>query len=50
MTKCKNCGHDSHCGVPKYGERLDFIDVPPTRYEICKQCRCSKCEVKTDWG
>ena len=27
MTKCKNCGHDSHCGVPKYGERLDFIDV-----------------------
>ena len=43
MTKCNNCGHDSHCGVTLFGEHRDFVDVPATKVEICKSCRCEKC-------
>ena len=46
MIKCKNCGHESHCGVPL---RKD-VDRSGTEIEVCKNCRCDNCEVKTDWG
>ena len=49
MIKCQNCGHDSHCGVTLFGEHRDFVDVPPTKVEICKSCRCEKC-LRPDWG
>ncbi len=48
MFKCRNCGHDSHCGVPYFREERDFIDVPPRMVQICKQCRCEKCAPKSD--
>ena len=46
MFKCKNCGHESHCGVPL---RKD-VDRSGTEIEVCRNCRCDNCEVKTDWG
>ena len=48
MFKCRNCGHDSHCGVPYFREERDFIDVPPRMVQICKKCRCEKCAPKSD--
>jgi hypothetical protein len=46
MPKCKNCGHDSHCGIVL----SKTIDNEDKSIEICKQCRCYRCTVKTDWG
>lgn len=51
MTYCKNCGNESHCGVPLqkefrgnsgHGGILGMI-------EVCKSCRCEKC-IHPDWG
>jgi hypothetical protein len=50
MTNCKNCGHESHCGVPlrkKFNGRSEFpIDYPVDlqEIEVCKSCRCELCE------
>ena len=49
MTKCKNCGHDSHCGVPCWREEKDY-NGETYQIEVCKSCRFSQCEIKTDWG
>ena len=51
MSKCKNCGHDSHCGIPlnqTISQTLSGINE--TKVEICKTCRCDTCTPKTDWG
>ena len=52
MTKCKNCGHDSHCGVPlmKDFRREPYNHGTEGQIEVCKNCRCAMCEPKTDWG
>ena len=49
---CKNCGHESHCGVPLHKDfRRDHYDHGVEgQVEVCKHCRCILCEVKTDWG
>ena len=51
-TVCKNCGHESHCGVPLHKDfRRDHYDHGVEgQVEVCKHCRCILCEVKTDWG
>ena len=49
MYKCKNCGSDSHCGVPLKREIIDG-DNKIIEVEVCKNCRCPACEIKTDWG
>ena len=48
MNNCKNCGHESHCGVQcrraernGRGEYLGEIIV-------CKKCRCELC-VDVPW-
>ena len=55
MPHCRNCGHESHCGVPLYKDlqqtsELDDGHVEMKQTEVCKKCRCKKCEVKTDFG
>ena len=44
VSKCKNCGHDSHCGSPLI---KDVDGSGPI--EVCKNCRCSQCTAP-DWG
>ena len=39
MTRCKNCGHESHCGVPL---RKD-VDRSGTEIEVCRNCSCDNC-------
>lgn len=44
---CKNCGHGSHCGVPKYARDLNIkIDGIPDMSHICEHCSCALCEKK----
>lgn len=43
--RCKNCGHESHCGVPL----RKSVDNSQTEIEVCKNCRCEKC-TPPDWG
>ena len=50
MSKCKNCGHDSHCGGPLWKDVNNSWEKRLGQIEVCKMCRCEKCEVKTDWG
>jgi hypothetical protein len=52
MTKCRNCGHDSHCGVPFQKEFRGQSGTGGIEgmIEVCKNCRCEQCEPKTDWG
>jgi hypothetical protein len=55
MTHCRNCGHESHCGVPLYKSvqkisELDDGHGEMEQIEVCRKCRCEKCEVKTDFG
>ena len=45
MSKCKNCGHDSHCGT----SLVKDIDKSDTPIEVCKHCRCERC-IRPDWG
>ena len=51
MMKCKNCGHDSHCGVPlkKAVDKSQAHAAGLTEIEVCKYCRCPKC-TPPDWG
>ena len=45
MVYCKNCGHESHCGVPLTKEfrghkaRGGIEGI----VEVCKKCRCETC-------
>ena len=51
MSKCKNCGHDSHCGISLNQTISQTLSgISETKVEICKTCRCDKCVPKTDWG
>ena len=51
MSKCKNGGHDSHCGIPLNQTISQTLSgISETKVEICKTCRCDKCVPKTDWG
>ena len=49
---CKNCGHESHCGVPLYKDfrREPYNQGIEGQVKVCEHCRCVICEVKTDWG
>ncbi len=47
---CKNCGHESHCGVPFRKNISDSTNASWTNVEVCKKCRCLKCETKMDFG
>ena len=38
MTYCNNCGHESHCGNQLIKDNI----------EVCKHCRCEKCETDID--
>ena len=54
MTKCKNCGHDSHCGNPLWKsveQKSEYDDGhrEMEQIEVCKHCRCEKCTTP-DWG
>jgi hypothetical protein len=50
MTTCKNCGHESHCGVTLTKEfRKERDKGPEGSIEVCKNCRCEKCS-RPDWG
>ena len=48
MTRCKNCGHESHCGNPlrKAVDRSQPHAAGLTEIEVCKACRCALCEDK----
>ena len=50
MYKCKNCGSDSHCGVPLMKDVNNDWEKRLGQIEVCKQCRCYNCSTKTDWG
>ena len=57
MTYCKNCGHESHCGVvlkhdepwPTSGGSRQELYYNEKLNEVCKYCRCGKC-MRPDWG
>jgi len=51
MTKCRNCGHDSHCEVPlmKDFRREPYNHGTEGQIEVCKKCRCEVCTIP-DWG
>ena len=38
-TCCKNCGHESHCGIPLW----KAVDKNLPEIEVCKFCQCKKC-------
>ena len=38
-TCCKNCGHESHCGIPLW----KAVDKNLLEIEVCKFCQCKKC-------
>ena len=45
---CKNCGHPSHCGGPKYARDLHIkIEGMPSLARICDHCSCEFCETRT---
>ena len=48
---CRNCGHESHCGIP-LRKHLREVGTEYDQYkeiEVCKHCRCAKCTIP-DWG
>jgi hypothetical protein len=50
MFSCKNCGHDSHCGITLKKEFRKVRDSGPEgEIEVCKKCRCDICTAP-DWG
>ena len=50
MTKCVNCGHESHCGVT-LKKTLSSLrafrnfsdDAGSQEIEVCKNCSCDSC-------
>ena len=49
ITYCKNCGHESHCGVPYLREERNWQGKLLGQIEVCKYCRCEVCR-QPDWG
>ena len=47
-TTCQNCGHESHCGVPKYREERTWRGDLLGEIEVCKFCRCVECKDNND--
>ncbi len=46
MSKCKNCGRDSHCGTPLHGVAEGFISEKygdGKTIKICDHCCCDEC-------
>ena len=41
MTYCNNCGHESHCGLEYHNTKGALWKE---NIEVCKHCRCEKCE------
>ena len=48
MTYCNNCGHESHCGNRYTEEDEDGFTGEAYEREICKHCRCEKCELSLE--
>ena len=45
MMVCKNCGHNSHCGLPLRDVGLFGRETPDGLGAIiCHNCICEKCE------
>ena len=47
-TYCQNCGHESHCGIPKYREERNWRGERLGEIEVCKFCRCVECKDNYD--
>ena len=51
MIYCRNCGHESHCGVslkrdepwPTSGGSRRELHYNEALNEVCKNCRCELC-------
>jgi len=48
MMKCRNWGHDSHCGNPMMREEKND-QGQPYQIEVWKNCRCNNWTTP-DWG
>ena len=48
-NKSRNCGHNSHCGVPLMKDINNDWKKHLGQIEVCKYCRCDKC-TQPDWG
>jgi hypothetical protein len=48
---CKNCGHESHCGINKMSDFRGSRGNGAIEGQIvvCKNCRCEKSS-QPDWG
>ncbi len=44
-VRCKNCGHESHCGTTLKKD----LSGNGEEIQVCTSCRCEKCS-KPDWG
>ena len=49
MINCRNCGHESHCGITLRKEFTTEDKDIKQEIEVCKYCRCVKC-MRPDWG
>jgi hypothetical protein len=38
---CRNCGHESHCGVPLVKDVAGYAEEE--RIVVCRKCRCGVC-------
>jgi len=47
MSNCKNCGHDSHCGISCRQDHKDG-DGNDVNILCCSQCVCDNC-VPKEW-
>ena len=45
MSKCQNCGHDSHCGTNLTKDYTDG-DNQIINIKVCEHCRCEACQTK----
>ena len=52
MTTCRNCGHESHCGVECKRPERDWRGKLLGEIVVCKYCRCELCskETHSSWG
>ena len=50
MSSCKNCGHDSHCGISLYKDfrREPYNHGTEGQIEVCRNCRCELCMVEKE--
>ena len=49
MSSCKNCGHESHCGITLQEPLQTYFqeNVEKGKVIVCTFCRCELCEVKS---